>query len=264
LRNSINRLWAYRGFIWQSVKREFTLRYHDSILGAVWIIVNPLAMILIYTVIFAKVMQARLPNAQGSFAYSIFLMSGILPWGLFSDLISRAPSLFIEHASLLKKIQFPKLALVAIALLNSLVNFAVIFALFMIFLVLCGQFPGWSILAVIPLLLLQLWIGAALMVILAILNVFFRDMGQLTNLSLQFGFWLTPIVYSASMIPVAYRDYVFLNPLSAIFDGYHQIFVYGLLPNWSGLIPAGVLAAVLSLIAVHLYTQRSAEMVDEL
>jgi lipopolysaccharide transport system permease protein len=183
---------------------------------------------------------------------------------LLSDVISRAPSLFIEQASLLKKIQFPKLALVVIALLNSLVNFAVIFALFMIFLVVCGQFPGWSILAVIPLLLLQLWIGAALMVILAILNVFFRDVGQLTNLSLQFGFWLTPIVYSASMIPVAYRDYVFLNPLSAIFDGYHQIFVYGLLPNWGGLIPAGALASVLSLIAVHLFTQRSAEMVDEL
>jgi len=133
LSNTLNRLWAYRGFIWQSVKREFTLRYHDSVLGAAWIILNPLAMILIYTIIFAKVMQARLPNAQSSFAYSIFLMSGILPWGLFSDLISRAPSLFIEQASLLKKIQFPKLALVAMALLNSLVNFAVIFSLFMIF-----------------------------------------------------------------------------------------------------------------------------------
>ena len=262
--NTLNRLWAYRGFIWQSVKREFTLRYHDSVLGAAWIILNPLAMILIYTIIFAKVMQARLPNAQSSFAYSIFLMSGILPWRLFSDLISRAPSLFIEQASLLKKIQFPKFSLVAIALLNSLVNFAVIFSLFMIFLIVCGQFPGWSIVAVIPLLLLQLWIGTSVVVILAILNIFFRDVAPLTNIGLQFGFWLTPIVYSASMIPVAYRDYVFLNPLSAIFDGYHQIFVYGLVPSWSGLIPAVVLAFVLSAVAGHLYTQRSAEMVDEL
>jgi len=257
-------LYAHSGFIYESVKREFQLRYRNSLLGASWVILNPLAMIFVYTIIFSKVMQARLPDTQGSFAYSVFLMSGVLPWGLLIDMLSRGPSLFLDQASLLKKIQFPKMSLVIIATLNSLLNFAIIYALFIGFLILCGQFPGWSIFAVIPLLILQVWMCAALLLILAILNVFFRDVAPLTGIALQFGFWLTPIVYAPQMIPEAYRSYLFLNPLSAIFDSYHRIFVYQQYPDWSSLYPALLLAVILTFIGWRLFIKRSAEMVDEL
>lgn len=261
---SLSRLWANRGFIYESVRREFQLRYRNSLLGAVWVVLNPLAMILVYTLIFSKVMQARLPETSSPFAYSIFLMSGVLPWGLLVDLIGRGPSLFLEQASLLKKIQFPKLSLVVIAILSSVVNFVIIYTLFILFLILCGQFPGWPILAAIPLLLLQIWMCTALLVILAILNVFFRDVAPLTNIVLQFGFWLTPIVYGLEMIPQRYRALAALNPLAAIFNGYHQIFVDGQFPNWLSLGPAIVLSFVLTLVAAYLFIKRSAEMVDEL
>lgn len=262
--SSLNQLWAYRGFISASVAREFSLRYRNSILGATWVIVNPLVMVLIYTLVFAKVMQARLPNTDSTFAYSIFLISGMLPWGLFAELLARAPNIFLEQANLLKKIQFPKLALVVVALINSLINFAIIFTIFCVVLIVCNQFPGPFIISIFPLLVLQIWIMTSLMIVLAILNIFFRDVLPLTNIGLQFGFWLTPVVYAPSMIPLAYRNYLNWNPLTAIFEGYHQIFVYQQWPDWMALAPAIILALVLTFLARHLYLAHGAEMVDEL
>lgn len=262
--SSLNRLWAYRGFIGASVAREFTSRYRNSILGAAWVVLNPLVLMLIYTLVFAKVMQVRLPNADSTFAYSIFLVSGMIPWTLFAELVGRSPNVFLDQANLLKKIQFPKLALVLVISINSLINFSIIFLIFCIFLIAFNEFPGHYILGILPLLVLQTWIMVSLSIVLAVLNIFFRDVLPLTNICLQFGFWLTPVVYAPSMIPAAYRSYLNLNPLSAIFDGYHQIFVYHQWPDWTGLVPAIILGFLLTFLARHLYLTHGAEMVDEL
>ena len=80
----VKSLWAYRGFILGSVKREFQSKYRNSMLGAAWTVINPLAMIFIYTVIFSQVMKARLPGVDSTFAYSVYLCAGVLTWGLFA------------------------------------------------------------------------------------------------------------------------------------------------------------------------------------
>ena len=79
-------LWAYRGFILGSVKREFQIKYRNSLLGAAWNIINPLAMIVVYTVIFSQVMHSRLSGVENAFGYSVYLCAGILTWGLFACL----------------------------------------------------------------------------------------------------------------------------------------------------------------------------------
>lgn len=257
-------LWKYRGFMVGTVKREFQLRYRNSILGAAWAIINPLAMIIVYTVIFSQVMRARLPGVDGAFAYSIFLMAGLLPWGLFSDLVSRGPNLFLDHANLLKKIHFPKSALLLIALCNGFINFAIIYSLFIGFLIVTGQFPGIVFLGVLPLLLLQIFVARGLMLILGVLNVFFRDVTPLTNIALQFGFWLTPILYSEKMIPPAYHIYLHLNPLSALFKAYQDIFIDCAWPAWGSLLPLLFCAVFLNWFGGFLFATRSEEMVDEL
>lgn len=264
MKTSLSRLWAYRGFIFATVGREFSLRYRNSILGAMWVVVNPLAMILVYTLIFSRVMQARLPGVESPFAYSIFLMSGLLPWGLFSDLVARGPYLFLEQANLLKKMQLPKLSFLIILLCNAIINFLIIETLFVVFLLWAGQFPGWPILALIPLLILQLWFSAALLLILALLNVFFRDIVPITNIALQFGFWLTPIVYAASMIPPRFQVFLHLNPLANLFEAYHTIFVGHDWPDWSSLWSVALCTLLLTGLAYHLFQTRSSEMVDQL
>ena len=82
----LSRLWAYRGFIYASVAREFEMRYRNSLLGVVWTFLNPLAMIFIYTLIFSQIMRTRLQGADSTFAYSIYLMSGLLPWSFFVEI----------------------------------------------------------------------------------------------------------------------------------------------------------------------------------
>lgn len=233
-------------------------------LGALWTIINPLAMIIVYTVIFSQVMQARLPGIDGAFVYSVFLMAGLLPWGLLVDLISRGPNLFLDQSNLLKKVQFPKGALLLIAISNALINFGIIFTLFLCFLILSGQFPGLVILAVIPLLVLQVFLAAGLMLILGILNIFFRDVAPSTSIVLQFGFWFTPILYSEKMIPVAYHVYLHLNPLSPLFKAYQDIFLDGIWPAWGSLLPLLLLSLFLNWLGLFLFSRRSEEMVDEL
>jgi lipopolysaccharide transport system permease protein len=254
----------YRGFVAASIGREFQLRYRNSLLGASWTILNPLAMMLVYTLIFSQIMQVRMPGVDSPFAYSIFLLSGLLPWGLLMDIVSRGPCLFLDHANLLKKIQFPKLALLLIALGSSLVNFAIIFGLFLLFLALTGQFPGWIVLAVIPILLLQIVFAASLCLLLAVMNVFYRDVASITSIALQFGFWLTPIVYALQMVPARYQIYLIWNPLIPLFESYHSIFVGRHLPDWQSLFGAAFLTAILCLLAGYVFSRRNAEMVDEL
>ena len=264
LSTSFSRLWAFRGFILSSVKREFQLRYHNSALGIFWIILSPLSMILIYTLIFSEVMHARMPGIEMRYGYSIYLMAGLLPWGLFSEMIGKGQNLFLDNANLLKKVNFPKISLLVILCLSSLINFSIIYSIFLIFLIISGQFPGLVIFSVIPILVLQIILAIGLALILGILNVFFRDVGQFFGIFLQFWFWLTPIIYVFSMVPSAFQGLISLNPMTPIIVAYQNIFVLQSAPNWISLLPVLATAVALNLIGLYLFKKRSGEMVDEL
>jgi lipopolysaccharide transport system permease protein len=258
-------LWTYRGFITGSVKREFQARYRNSLLGAAWIVLQPLSMILVYTLIFSKVMQAKVPGVESStFTYSIYLCSGILTWGLFSDMAGRAQGMFLENANLIKKLNFPTVCLPTIVVLSALSNFAIIFALFLVFLLLTGTFPGWIALAALPLLALQIAFAIGLGLTLGILHVFFRDVGQLFSVGLFFWFWLTPIVYPLAILPESLQRLIRLNPMTGLIEGYHRVMVERAMPNWSELWLIILLSAALMALAARLYQRRAAEIVDEL
>ena len=100
---------SYRGFIVGSVQREFQAKYRNTMLGAAWTVLSPLAMILVYTMIFSQVMHSKLPGASSPFAYSIYLCAGVLTWGLFAEITSRGQNVFLENANLIKKLSFPRI-----------------------------------------------------------------------------------------------------------------------------------------------------------
>jgi len=261
----LSALWQYRSFILSSVRREFQLKYQNSLLGAVWTILNPLAMIIIYTVIFSQIMQAKLPGSESFYAYSIYLCSGIIAWGLFAEIIGRLQNIFLEHANILKKLNFPRLSLPIIIVLSGLLNFAIIASLFLIFLLWSGQFPGSTILLVIPILTIQLIFTIGLGISLGVLNVFFRDIGHLFTIVIQFWFWLTPIVYPASILPEGIRSTLMLiNPMAPIISAYQTIFVYAKQPDWLSLIVPLIAGIVMMLMGMRLYLKHAHEIVDEL
>jgi len=254
----------FRDFIAGSVKREFALRYRNSMLGAAWLILQPLAQILIFTVVFARVMQARLPNVTGTFSYSIFLCAGVLTWGFFTEIVSRSQNVFLERADLIKKLNFPRVCLPVIVILNAALGFAIIFGIFTAFLLITGEFPGWAYLALFPVLAIHMLFAIGLGMILAVLNVFFRDVGKLFDIITQFWFWMTPIVYPISALPEWALPIMKFNPMVPLVVTYQGILVRGEMPDWAGLLPVTLLALLLCAVGLRLYIRRSGEMVDEL
>lgn len=264
MNNIVSALWAYRGFVFGSVGREFQSKYRNSILGVAWTILNPLAMVTVYTVIFSSVMQAKLPGMDDTFSYSIYLCAGIFTWGLFAEITGRGQNVFLENANLLKKLSFPRLCLPVIVVFNALLNFGIIFGLFLLFLLLTGRLPGWALLGLIPVLIIQIAFAAGLGVILGVLNVFFRDVGQFFGIVLQFWFWFTPIVYPITIIPENFRSLLMLNPMMPLIGAYQTILVNGRWPDWQSLLPAALLGLLFCTLAIYLFRKRSGEMVDEL
>lgn len=257
-------LWRYRGFVLGSVKREFQSKYRNTMLGAAWTVLSPLAMILVYTLIFSQVMKNRLPGNASEYGYSIYLCAGVLAWGMFAEITSRAQNMFLEQANLLKKISFPRICLPLIVVLNGLVNFGIIFGLFTVFLIASGQFPGVVFLALLPVLLLQVALAIGVGMVLGVLNVFFRDVGQFFQIFIQFWFWFTPIVYPASILPPEVRELLVWNPMAAVIQAYQTILVSGQPPQWLSLLPAAGVALASCVLGLQLFRKRAGEMVDEL
>ena len=264
MRDLLTTIYRYRGFIWSSVKRDFQARYQTSMLGALWLVLQPLSMILVYTLVFSEVMKARMPDNTGSFSYSIYLCSGVLTWGLFTEMLDKGQSVFINNANLIKKLSFPKICLPIIVTLSAVLNFAIIFSLFLIFIIVTGNFPGWLFLSVIPVLLLQILFAGGLGMILGVMNVFFRDVGQLVGVALQFWFWFTPIVYVLNSLPAWAKNLMMYNPMTRIMQSYQSIFAYHLAPNWYSLWPVLALAIIFCVIGFRMFRKHAADMVDEL
>lgn len=264
MENMLKSLWAYRGFILGSVKREFQSKYRNSLLGAAWTVINPLAMIIVYTVIFSQIMRAKLPGIDSAFAYSIYLCAGVLTWGLFAEIVTRAQNTFLEHANLLKKLSFPRLCLPVTVVANALLNFFIVFGLFSVFLLISGNFPGLVYLALIPVLAILVAFAIGLGVSLGVLNVFFRDVGQFFGIVIQFWFWLTPIIYPISILPESVRPLMNYNPMANLIGAFQDILVTGQWPAWQGLLPITILAVAMCVLGMHLFRKHAGEMVDEL
>lgn len=257
-------VWAFRGFILGSVKREFQSKYRNSLFGITWMIVNPLAQILVYTVIFSQIMQARLPEVEGVFGYSIHLCAGILTWGLFAEISNRSVSMFLDNANLLKKLSFPRLCLPITVVASSLLNFAIVFGLFTGFLLVTGNFPGLAYVALVPLLVVLVMFAVGMGMVLGVLNVFFRDVGQLFGIVIMFWFWLTPIIYPLSILPDRVQPLMALNPMAALIGQFQGVLVRGAWPEWSALAYPVVAAFILCLLGLRLFRRHAGEMVDEL
>jgi len=122
--------WRYRSFISTSIANEFRSKLTRSRLGVAWIVLHPLAQVLIFATVLSSVLSSKLPGIDNKYAYAMYLMSGILCWSLFADILQRCLTVFIDNASLLKKIQFPRVCLplvsVGAALIGNLALLAVL------------------------------------------------------------------------------------------------------------------------------------------
>jgi lipopolysaccharide transport system permease protein len=197
-------------------------------------------------------------------AYGIFLCGGLLAWSYFTELLGRCPDIFIDQANLLKKVNFPRSTLPVALFLSTTINFIIIFGIFLSFLLITGRFPGWSILGYLPLLLIQQSFTLGIGMSMGVFNVFFRDIGHIVKIALQFWFWVTPIVYPISILPDRLRGLIELNPMTHFITAYQQIVLNSQWPQLS-LFKYHLIAAIATLIiGFFLFRRLSGDIVDEL
>jgi lipopolysaccharide transport system permease protein len=257
-------VWAYRFFILSSIRNDLTLRFARSKLGGLWNIIHPMVMVAIYAFILSAVLQAKLPGIDNRYAYAIYLTAGLMAWSLFTELITRCLTLFIDHGDLLKKMKFPKITLPLIVLGSCLVNnLFLLLAALGIFATL-GHFPGWEILWLPALLAITAVFGLGIGLLLGTFNVFMRDLGEAVPVVLQVAFWLTPIVYPLNIIPEGRQHWLDLNPMFPVVSAYHDVLAFQQPPALTGLAVIAVVSLVLLGLGLVVVRRASGEMADVL
>lgn len=257
-------LWAYRHFLYGSVRREFQTRYANSLLGFAWPFLQPAVMILIYTVVFSQLMQAKIPGVQNEASYSIFLCAGLIAWNLNAELLTRFTNLFIDNANLIKKVSFPWFCLPVIAVASSAINHLIMAALLLLIVVGFGGISWFVSIQLIPILMLLVFFASGLGLMLALVNVFFRDVGQLLGLGLQLWFWLTPVVYPVSILPDYAQRLIQLNPMMPIVQAYQALLTLGAAPEYASLAYPVGLSVLLWLAALRMAQKLLPDVIDEL
>jgi lipopolysaccharide transport system permease protein len=228
-------LWRHRGTLRSFVRRDLKGRYASSMFGLSWAVLQPLALLGLYTFLFGSILEVRLGAEAGTSAFALYLFCGMLPWLAFSDGISRCCNVLIDHSSLIKKVVFPSELLPAYVVCSAL---ALEVAALLAFLGVCcalGRPPGWTALALFPLMGLQVLFTLGLGLALAALNVFLRDVGQVLGLVLTTWMFLTPIFYPPDRVPQKLAPLLAANPMHHLVQAYRSALLDGQLPEGGGL-----------------------------
>jgi lipopolysaccharide transport system permease protein len=257
-------LWQYRYFILSSIRGELKGRFARSYLGGFWFILHPLAQALIFSIVLAEVLRAKLPNMDSTAAYPIYLLSGMAAWSLFSEILNRSLTIFIEQSSALKKIAFPRLCLPVIVWGGAIVNHLLLLIAIAVIFLFFGHSPGVAWIYVIPGIVLISALAFGLGVFLGIINVFVRDVGQVMTVVMQLWFWLTPVVYPKSAVPETFRWVIDANPMTGLVEIYQSALLLNQAPNFMNLLPSAVIGVVAVFASFVLFRRASPELVDAL
>jgi len=227
-------------------------------------IINPLVQVAIYALILSNILAARLPGIDNQFSYAIYLMAGLLAWTLFNEVVSRCLNLFIEQANVMKKMSFPRITLPAIVIGSSLLNNIFLFLAMICIFAFLGHRFSMAMVWLLPLTLILLAFATGIGLILGVINVFIRDVGQVVPIVLQMWFWFTPIVYPVSIVPQSFQYWLGFNPIYSLTSAYQDVLLYGVSPQVESLLGVFITAIVVMVFSLLLFRRASAELVDVL
>ena len=260
---NLRELYQYRALLWSLVQRELKARYRGSVLGFLWTFLNPLLLMLVYSLIFSVYMRNSMEN------YTFFLFIGLLPWLWFSSSIGGGASAISDRRDLLTKVRFPAQVLPATVVVTNLVNYVLALPLMLGLGAVKGLWPGWEVLFFPVVLGIQLLFTLALSYLISAFNVGFRDLQHIISNVLTLAFFLTPILYSSKDVegklaswPVARDLFLYGNPMAVLVRSYQAIFYDHQIP---ALLPlAGVLGVSVALlwISARVFESRREEFAE--
>jgi lipopolysaccharide transport system permease protein len=228
--------------IWRDIK----VRYKQTLLGATWAIIQPLIMMIIFTVFFSKV--ARLPTE--GIPSALFYYAGFSLWTFFSNAISNGANSLIGNANLITKIYFPRLIIPSAAVLAGLIDFAIASILFVPLLFYYHISLTWRFLLIVPLSILITTLALGMGILFSALNARYRDVRYVLPFLLQVWMFISPVIYPSSLVPREWRWLFVLNPLTGIIESYRAS-LFGLAVNWWGLGLSVVFTVLVLLISAY-------------
>ncbi len=209
-------LWRYRDLIVILITRDVKLRYKQTALGIVWVILQPLVAALIFAVIFGR--YAKLPSA--GVAYLPFVFAGMLPWNLFAGSLQRAGNSLISDSKLISKVYFPRMVIPVSSSIAVLVDFFVALVVMLVLLPIYAIPFSLNLLLLPFLLVLTLALAIGVSLFLSALNVYYRDFMYALPFLVQVWMYASPVVYSADLIPGALKGVFAINPMVGVIDGF--------------------------------------------
>jgi ABC-type polysaccharide/polyol phosphate export permease len=233
-----------KDFIIALARREVVSKYKQSFLGKLWIILQPMGLMVVLTIVFS--LFVRLPSE--GIPYAPFLFVALLPYLYFSTAISSSSGIINGYAGLIRQRKFFRPTLVLIKFLSETVNFGFALIGLIVVLAVFKIVPGINALYALPILAIQMMMMLGFMFFLSATNAYVRDFGVIAPLVLRMLRYLSPIMYSYSAIPIQYQAYVALNPLTGIFDGYRKAILHNQAPDMMLLLYSFVFSVIVLVI----------------
>ncbi len=249
----------YREMIVSLVQQDLRSRYKGSVLGFLWTFLNPLFQLVVYTLVFSVIMRAGIED------YYLFMFVAFVPWLFFSSCINGGARAILDKKDLIKKIYFPRLVLpisyVTSNFINMILSFVVVFGAIAI----SGKGINGIALLFLPLvMIIEYLMALGITVLLSGLTVYFRDLEYIFGIVTMAWMYITPVLYSADMVPEKYKFIFHINPMTSIIVSYRQILYYKEIPVVSDLIISFIEALVILVIGWLVFNKVEKKFVEEL
>jgi len=245
---SFKDIWAYRELLFFLTWRDVKVRYKQTALGAAWAILQPLFMMIIFTIFFGRL--AAVDSA--GIPYPVFALAGLVPWTFFSNAITASGNSLVGSANLITKVYFPRLIVPAAAMLAGLVDFVLAFVLLILLMVYYQIVPTIQLLFLPVLILLTALFSLGVGTWFSALNVKYRDVRFALPFLIQLWLFVSSVILPSSAIPQKWRWLLMLNPMSAIIEGYRSA-LFGLPFDWPALGIASALTILTLLYAIYAF-----------
>lgn len=247
--------------------REVRARYRGTVLGQLWSLVNPLATMLIYTVVFSVLLKVKVApgDPSGLDVFAVWLLCALLPWAFFSNSVFGGMSALVSNSGLIQKVWFPREVLVISNSLSWLVTLAFELAVLLVALVAFGhpQALLWAPL-LLPIIALLVVFGIGVGLTLSVLSVYFRDTTQLVGILMQVWFYATPIVYPERLVPARFSHLYGLNPMYRFANCFRRVLYDGRLPRWQDLLAISVATVVAAALGYAVFQRFEPRLAEEL
>ncbi len=224
----LKNLYLNRELLLQLTLSQIRVRYKQTIFGILWAVLRPLVMMIIFTVIFSK--MVKIPS--DGIPYPIFSYCALLPWQFFSSSFMAATSSLVSNSTLVQQIYFPREIFPMSSVIASFIGFLIASSVFIILLIFYEVHITFYALFAVLLLILQIFLAIGVSFFASALNVFYRDIGHALTFIIQIWMYATPIIYPISIVPETLRPFYLLNPMAGIIDGYRRVIIQGLPPDW--------------------------------